>query len=109
MNTVAKILIVVNLILAAAFLMSASNFLGQQDLWKAKHEVDTADLQEQLELKQAQLDIKIKDNADLLAQSQAMSKQLGEFKQQATDMKALADLTKEAYNQACVSWRLAWL
>lgn len=100
MNTVAKILIVVNLILAAAFLMSASNFLGQQDLWKAKYEVETARLNEQLELKQSQLEIKIQDNTDLMTQSQGLQNQLGQYKQQAQDMKALADLTKEAYNQA---------
>ena len=40
MNTVAKILIVVNLVLAGAFLASAGNFLGQMDHWKNKYEVD---------------------------------------------------------------------
>ena len=36
MSTVAKILVVVNLVLAAAFLMSASNFLGRQENWRRK-------------------------------------------------------------------------
>ena len=36
MNTVAKILIVVNLVLAGAFLASAGNFLGHQQVTKQK-------------------------------------------------------------------------
>lgn len=36
MSTVAKILVVVNLVLAGAFLASASNFLGRQENWRRK-------------------------------------------------------------------------
>lgn len=36
MSTVAKILVVVNLVLAGAFLASASNFLGHQENWRRK-------------------------------------------------------------------------
>jgi hypothetical protein len=38
MSTVAKILVVVNLVLAGAFLASAASFLGNEDHWKAKYE-----------------------------------------------------------------------
>jgi hypothetical protein len=45
MSTVAKILVVVNLILAGAFLASASNFLGQQENWKTKQQKTEARLE----------------------------------------------------------------
>lgn len=49
MSTVAKILIVVNLILAGAFLASASNFLGQQENWKFRHDQTQETLEAEIE------------------------------------------------------------
>ena len=37
MSTVAKILVVLNLVLAVAFLASASSYLGNQDTWHNKY------------------------------------------------------------------------
>ena len=37
MSTVAKVLVVLNLVLAVAFLGFASSYLGQQDTWKTKY------------------------------------------------------------------------
>lgn len=49
MSTVAKILIVVNLALAALFVGSASTYLGNLDHWKTKHDLAVQDLDQQLQ------------------------------------------------------------
>ena len=100
MNTVAKILIVVNLVLAGAFLASAGNFLGQMDHWKNKYDVETADLQDQIDQKQIVIDQKIKENANLITQSNEMQGQLDAAKKEASEVRAQNDLLKEAHNQA---------
>jgi len=43
MSTLAKILVVVNLLLAVGFLATVGSILGQQDTWKAKHDKAVAD------------------------------------------------------------------
>jgi uncharacterized phage infection (PIP) family protein YhgE len=48
MSVVAKILIVINLLLAVAFLAASATFLGAKTHWKHKHEVDTARLEEEV-------------------------------------------------------------
>lgn len=48
MSTVAKILVVVNLILAAAFVGSASTYLGNQDHWKSQYDKRVASLQKEI-------------------------------------------------------------
>ena len=40
MSTVAKVLVVLNVVLAAAFLGTAANYLGNQDTWRAKNVKD---------------------------------------------------------------------
>lgn len=100
MNTVAKILIVVNLVLAGAFLASAGNFLGQMDHWKNKYELETADLLEQLDQKQILIDKERKEKADLITQSNAMDTQREAAVVEATKARQQADLLKEAHNQA---------
>ena len=49
MSVVAKILVVLNLVLAIVFLGAAATFLGAQESWKVKHEEDTARLQRDLD------------------------------------------------------------
>jgi hypothetical protein len=100
MNTVAKILIVVNLVLAGAFLASAGNFLGQMDHWKSKYEVETADLQDQLEQKEIVIQQKIKENANLITQSNEMQAQREAALSEASAVRGQNDLLKEAHNQA---------
>ena len=73
MNTVAKILIVGNLVLAGAFLASAGNFLGQMDHWKNKYDTETLALQETIDQKQILIDQKISENATLITQSNELS------------------------------------
>lgn len=55
MSTVAKVLVVLNLVLAFAFLGSAASYLGHQDHWKTKHDTATAKLQEDLNVKNEQI------------------------------------------------------
>lgn len=56
MSTVAKILVVVNLALAAAFVGSASTYLGNQDHWKKKWQTTKDQLEEELNTKQKVID-----------------------------------------------------
>lgn len=100
MNTVAKILIVVNLVLAGAFLGSAGNFLGQQDHWKAKHKRDTDDWEAKFDQKQAALDLKIGECTTLREQETGLLSQLDKANQHNADMREQSDLLKEAFNQA---------
>jgi hypothetical protein len=56
MSTVAKILVVVNLILAGGFLASASSFLGNQDQWRTKHDTVKTDLTEEVDRERSRAD-----------------------------------------------------
>jgi len=100
MNTVAKILIVVNLVLAGAFLASAGNFLGQMDHWKSKYDAKVVEMQEEINLKQQQLETKIRENATLITQSNEMQAQLKAAQTEAAEVRQQNDLLKEAHNQA---------
>jgi hypothetical protein len=60
MSTVAKILVVLNLVLAAAFMASAAAFLGYQDHWSAKHTT----LKKDMDRVVAEKDAKIKEHSD---------------------------------------------
>lgn len=53
MSVVAKILIVLNLVLAVVFLGASASFLGQKESWKTKYETDTAKMQETIDAKTA--------------------------------------------------------
>ncbi len=82
MSTVAKILIVVNLILAGAFLASASNFLGQQENWKyrfdvaeTKHKADLKEKDQQIQDLKDQLNALDRQWRELSAQSQRITTQ----------------------------------
>ena len=102
MNTVAKILIVVNLVLAGAFLASAGNFLGQMDHWKNKYDQETAALQAEIDQKQIVIDQKIKENANLITQSNEMQGQLDGAKKEASEVRGQNDLLKQSFNEASV-------
>ena len=103
MNTVAKILIVVNLVLAGAFLASAGNFLGQMDHWKNRHEIDTAELQTQIDdLTRNLADEKAK-SALVMTQSREMEGQVKRAEEEAAQTRIQNDLLKEAHNQSSTS------
>jgi hypothetical protein len=85
MSTVAKILVVLNLVLAAAFLASAAAFLGHQDHWSAKHASLTKDLERVTQEK----DARIKEQGD----------QIGRLTRQASEADA-ARTSAEATAQA---------
>ncbi len=56
MSTLAKILVVVNLLLGVGVLASVGSFLGQQDTWKHKHDREVAERKLERESLQQQLD-----------------------------------------------------
>jgi hypothetical protein len=74
MSTVAKILVVLNLVLAAAFLASAAAFLGYQDHWSAKH----ATLEKDLARVTAEKDAKIKEQGDQMGRLSRQATEAGE-------------------------------
>ncbi len=80
MSTVAKILVVVNLVLAGAFLASASNHLGQQETWKTKHDAAVADYEQKLAEKD-------KVNASLKATNDALVAEDNDIKQSNSALK----------------------
>ena len=100
MSTVAKILVVVNLVLAGAFLASASNFLGQEDDWKVRYERIDADYKQQLQDKNAELAAAKSENSNLLSQNRTVQNQLAEVKKEAQEVRQQNDLLKESFNQA---------
>ena len=55
MSTVAKVLVVLNVALAAAFLGTAANYLGNQDTWRAKHTQDIAELNDKIGIKDGEI------------------------------------------------------
>jgi hypothetical protein len=103
MNTVAKILIVVNLVLAGAFLASAGNFLGQMDHWKAKYETQTEVMQTEIDDLNRLLKEEQAKSALVLTQSREMEGQLKKAEEEAAQTRIQNDLLKEAHNQAATS------
>lgn len=100
MNTVAKILIVVNLILAGGFLASAATFLEKQDLWKDQYTNKVAEMQAVVDVKDAKIVDLDSKYAQVTEQSRVMQEQLGKATQEASDARQQADLLKEAFSQA---------
>ena len=100
MNTVAKILIVVNLVLAGGFLASAATFLEKQDLWKDQYTDKVAEMQAVIDVKDAKITDLDSKYAQVTEQSRVMQEQLGKATQEASDARQQADLLKEAFNSA---------
>ena len=48
MSVVAKILVVLNLVLAIVFLGMASTFLGQQESWKVRHDTQVKEMGDEI-------------------------------------------------------------
>lgn len=107
MSTLAKVLVVVNLILAATLLAGIGNYLGQQDTWRDRHrvekegrELDTtnsnarvSDLQGRVASQDASIRTLNAENARLKTES---SRVLAE----STSIKASYDALAEAHNVA---------
>jgi chromosome segregation ATPase len=107
MSTVAKILVVLNLGLAAVFLGSASNYLGHMDNYKAqlkKEAAQHADTRKQAVATQEDLEGRLR------AAGQDLTAARGERdKAQGETQRILAEVThlREAYNQAAANATLA--
>ena len=67
MSVVAKILIVLNLVLAVVFLGASASFLGQKESWKTKYETDTAELKD----KNANLTTQVAEKEGLFRQQES--------------------------------------
>lgn len=86
MSVVARILIVLNLVLAVVFLGASATFLGQKESWKKRHEVDTAKLKEEV--------------ADLTNQVSAKEAKFREQEQEANNFKNSAGEMRAKMEQA---------
>lgn len=99
MSTVAKILVVVNLVLAAAFLMAASNYLGQQDTWKKKYtDLDVATQAEITNLGKT-INDKEQENVNLLKQVRTAQEDLKVANKENDQVRSMNDLLKQAHNE----------
>jgi hypothetical protein len=56
MSTAAKVLVVLNLVLAVAFLASAGTYLGYQDHWRGRFTTETASLRNEISVRDEQLE-----------------------------------------------------
>lgn len=99
MSTTAKILVVVNLALAAAFVGSASTYLGNQDHWQKKHERDTAKLREELDRKQKALDEQTQAKDTALAGQRAALENEGKATARAEQLELENKHLRSAYDQ----------
>ena len=81
MSVVARILIVLNLVLAVVFLGASATFLGQKESWKKLHEVDTQKLKEEV----ADLTNTVSAKENLFRQQE---QEANNFKNQMSEIKA---------------------
>jgi hypothetical protein len=96
MSTVAKILIVVNLVLAGAFLASASVFLSHQDQWMQKHDAVRDSLTVALDREKEKGARLTTQNATLTQQFQGVQEQLSTAQADATQFRTQNDVLKTA-------------
>jgi SMC interacting uncharacterized protein involved in chromosome segregation len=78
MSVVAKILIVINLLLAVAFLAASATFLGAKTHWKHEYEVQTAKLKEdikELNSTKAQLQTNLAEQERIAEREEAKAKE----------------------------------
>ena len=98
MSTVAKVLVVLNLVLGFVFLGSAASYLGHQDHWKNKHDAVTTKLTADIAVKDQQID-NLGTEVNRLTGDLTSSNQAKDEAEQARSLlaKQLEDL-KAAYN-----------
>jgi hypothetical protein len=92
MSTVAKVFVVLNLLLAVAFLGSAATLLGHEDAWKAKLELERRDFSTTLAEKERNI-------ADLNTEKNKLSQQKNEASARADAANAQASAYKTSYEQ----------
>ena len=99
MSVVAKILIVLNLVLAVAFLSGAASFLGQKEAWKKKHE----DLDKVTSVKIADLTDQVTARTNEFREQQQIANDLKNERDQAVTMNEQSDaanvLLKENFSR----------
>jgi len=100
MSTVAKILVVVNLVLAGAFLASASNFLGQQENWKTKHDKTEARLEDQIRLTEGKLKESKEQYNAIEVQARATNIDNERLKTEGSQFRSQNDLIKQQFEQS---------
>jgi archaellum component FlaC len=92
MSTVAKILIVVNLVLAGAFLASASSFLGAEDQWRHEHDQVKVRLEGERDKETEKLEQERSANATLTSRLTETSSLLSQAREQATQFRTQSEV-----------------
>jgi len=100
MSTTAKILVVLNLILAGAFLMAASNFLAKQDNWKSKHDQAVKKYEIKLQVQRDKTQKQADQNVNLLKQISESQKQQKAATEEARVVREQNDLLKSSFDHA---------
>lgn len=98
MSNVAKFLIVLNLILAAVFVGSAANYLGQKDYVQHGLEADKADLQSKLSKLQGEYNTLDGKNKELSAANSALTTKAGELDTARAGLKGQNDQLAAAHS-----------
>lgn len=98
MSTVAKVFVVLNFLLAALFLGSASALLGHSDNWKARHERDTATLTAQLTTEKNKSAALESEKAKLETDKNNAEKAAGESKREAQVVQTNNATLKEKFD-----------
>ncbi|MFV1958520.1 MAG: hypothetical protein ACC662_03800 [Planctomycetota bacterium] len=100
MSTTAKILVVLNLILAGAFLMAASNFLAKQDNWKTKHDDAVTEYTAKLQVEKDKTKKQADQNVNLQKQVFEAQKQQKASTEEARVVREQIDLLKASFDHA---------
>ena len=114
MSTVAKVLVVLNFLLAAVFLGSASALLGHSDNWKDRYTKDTGQLKKDLDSEKTKTAALTADNDKLLKDKGAADKLADTYKREAeavqtqnASLKAQFDLLATAQGSASRALQIA--
>lgn len=100
MSTVAKVLIVVNLVLAGAFLASASSFLADEDNWKTRHDKAVQELRDEIEVKSQQITQKDQQITTLERQGREAVGERDRLQVEVATVRQQNDLLTAAYRTA---------
>ena len=99
MSTVAKVLVVLNVVLAAAFLGTAANYLGNQDTWRVKDENNRKQAAAAIAAKQAEVDELNTTRSNLSRQLNEANEQRNTAQTEASRLNTHNEQLKEAYSK----------
>lgn len=103
MSTVAKVLVVLNFLLAALFLGSASALVGHSDHWKGRHATDTKKLETELAASKAREKAKDEEIERVQADARAANDAANANRQENETLKTQNKAVREAHESLLAS------